>query len=127
MGARDSSRFRVRSIHGALGTCSRAQGEARSGLKSALLALCLLISVLGLSAAAKYAINWHTIDGGGGTSTGGVYSVTGTIGQPDAGATMSNGPYAVTGGYWALPTEVQSEGAPTLTIVPAGAELAQIS
>ena len=35
--------------------------------------------------AQTYSIDWYTIDGGGGTSTGGVYSVSGTIGQPDAG------------------------------------------
>ena len=34
------------------------------------------------------AVDWFTIDGGGGTSTGGVYSVSGTIGQPDAGVAM---------------------------------------
>ena len=39
-----------------------------------------------------YDLSWHTIDGGGGTSTGGVYSVSGTIGQPDAGA-MSGANY----------------------------------
>jgi hypothetical protein len=71
----------------------------------------------GLSLSAQtYAINWSTIDGGGGTSTGGVYSVSGTIGQPDAGGPMTNGVYAVTGGFWVLPTAVQVPGAPTLTI-----------
>ena len=29
--------------------------------------------------AQSYSIDWFTIDGGGGTSTGGVYSVSGTI------------------------------------------------
>jgi len=73
-----------------------------------------------LSALAQtYSIDWHTVDGGGGTSTGGVYAVSGTIGQPDAGSTMTNGQYAVTGGFWALPQAVQTEGAPTLTIAPA--------
>jgi hypothetical protein len=71
------------------------------------------------AALAQYAINWHTIDGGGGTSTGGVYSVSGTIGQPDAGGPMTNGQYSVTGGFWALPQAVQVAGAPLLTIVPA--------
>jgi len=42
---------------------------------------------------APLSIDWHTIDGGGGTSSGGVYSVVGTIGQPDAG-----GPTACEGG-----------------------------
>jgi hypothetical protein len=41
-------------------------------------------AVAGLSAARAqtYAINWWTMDGGGGTSTGGGYSVSGTIGPP---------------------------------------------
>ena len=36
-----------------------------------------------------YAFDWHTIAGGGGTSTGGVYSVSGTVGQHDAGVQMT--------------------------------------
>jgi hypothetical protein len=75
----------------------------------------------------SYAINWHTIDGGGGTSTNGQYSVSGTMGQPDAGPTMTNGQYAVTSAFWALPMAVQTPGAPTLSIVAAGAGQAQIS
>jgi hypothetical protein len=77
--------------------------------------------------AQSYAIDWHTIDGGGGTSTGGVYSLSGTIGQPDAGPTMTNGQYSVTGGFWALPTMIQTPGAPTLTIAPATPGNATIS
>jgi hypothetical protein len=48
---------------------------------------------------AGYEIKWQTIDGGGGTSTGGAYSLTGTIGQPDA-AYSEGGPYEVLGGFW---------------------------
>ena len=66
-----------------------------------------------------FSIDWHTVDGGGGRSTGGVFSVSGTIGQHDASGPMTNGQYSVTGGFWALPTAVQVAGAPTLTIVPA--------
>lgn len=79
------------------------------------------------TATAQYSINWFTIDGGGGTSTGGVYSVSGTIGQPDAGGPMTNGQYSVTGGFWALPTAIQVGGAPTLSIVPAAPGQATIS
>ena len=93
----------------------------------AILALCLLTSVLCPPAFAQYSIDWHTIDGGGGTSTGGVYSVSGTIGQPDAVGPMTNGQYSVTGGFWALPTAVQTVGAPTLTIAPATPGNATIS
>jgi hypothetical protein len=67
------------------------------------------------------------MDGGGGTSTGGVYAVSGTIGQPDAGGPMTNGQYAVTGGFWVLPEAVQTEGAPTLSITSAGAGQATVS
>ena len=56
------------------------------------------------------------MDGGGGTSTGGVYSVSGTIGQPDAGPTMSGGNYSVAGGFWSILAAVQTPGAPTLTV-----------
>jgi hypothetical protein len=77
--------------------------------------------------AQSYSIDWLTIDGGGGTSTGGVYSVSGTIGQPDAGGPMTNGQYSVTGGFWPLPQAVAVPGAPTLTIVPATPGLATVS
>lgn len=82
------------------------------------LVLCLLACFSLSGRAQTYSIDWHTVDGGGGTSTGGVYSVTGTIGQPDAGGPMTNGQYAVTGGFWALPTAIQVGGDPTLTIAP---------
>ena len=85
---------------------------------------------LGLAASAlaqPYSIDWYTIDGGGGTSTGGVYTVSSTIGQPDAGATMTNGQYSVTGGFWALPKAIQMGGAPTLTIASAAPGQATIA
>ena len=50
----------------------------------------LVFSLPSSVAAQTYALDWSTIDGGGGTSTGGVYAVSGTIGQPDAGR-MSGG------------------------------------
>ena len=66
--------------------------------------------------AQPYSIGWFTIDGGGGTSTGSVYSVSGTVGQPDATqAPMTGGNYSLTGGFWAL-YAVQSSTAPLLSI-----------
>ena len=85
---------------------------------------------LGLTTGAfaqSYSIDWFTIDGGGGTSTGGVYSVNGTLGQPDAGGPMTGGNYSLTGGFWALPTAVQSSNAPTLLIGPAAPGFATVS
>src|ERR1051326_8545441 len=48
------------------------------------------------SAHAQFSIDWYKVAGGGGTSTGGVYAVSGTIGQPDAGPTMSGGNFSLT-------------------------------
>jgi hypothetical protein len=44
-------------------------------------------------------LSWFSIDGGGGASSGGSYTLNGTIGQPDAG-TMSGGAYTLAGGFW---------------------------
>jgi hypothetical protein len=77
---------------------------------------CFLLSAFCFSAWGQYSIDWSTIDGGGGTSTGGTYQVVGTIGQPDAGPVMSGGNYTLQGGFWALPQAVQTPGAPWLTI-----------
>lgn len=47
-----------------------------------------------------YDLTWNTVDGGGTTSsTGGVYSLAGTIGQPDTG-NVSGGTFALSGGFW---------------------------
>jgi hypothetical protein len=84
------------------------------------IALLLLLSTLNLQLstcfAQSYSIDWYKISGGGGTSTGGVYSVSGTIGQPDAGGPMTGGNYSLTGGFWALISVVQTAGLPLLTI-----------
>jgi hypothetical protein len=66
--------------------------------------------------AQSYSIDWFKIAGGGGTSTGAVYSVSGTIGQHDAGGPMTGGSYSLTSGFWALISAVQTPGAPTLYI-----------
>ena len=51
---------------------------------------------------AQMAIDWSTIDGGSGTSTGGAFSLAGTIGQPDAASnpTLTGGTFELTGGFW---------------------------
>jgi len=72
------------------------------------------------ASAQSYSINWYKIAGGGGTSTNGQYSVSGTIGQPDAGVTMSGGNYSVTGGFWSFIALIQTAGAPALQISRSG-------
>jgi hypothetical protein len=83
--------------------------------------LAALLLLLAASAPAQsYSVDWYKIAGGGGTSTGGVYSVSGTIGQPDAGGPMSGGSYSLTGGFWALVSVMQTPGAPWLAITHSG-------
>jgi hypothetical protein len=79
----------------------------------------------------SYDLSWSTLDGGGGTSSGGAYAVTGTIGQPDAAWPVdehgfpvfrsTGGNYSVAGGFWGLFSVVQTPGAPRLTIINTGA------
>jgi hypothetical protein len=105
-----SSRFGVSLIFGAW----------RLVLRPAPVLACALLLLVNRHASAQaYSIDWYTIAGGGGASTGSVYSVSGTIGQPDLGGPLTNGQYSVTAGFWALPTAIQVVGAPTLRIVRA--------
>jgi hypothetical protein len=87
-------------------------------MKKLFLLLCLLIPTI--SFAQPYSIDWYKVAGGGGTSTGGVYAVSGTIGQPDASGPMTGGNYSLTGGFWSLISVVQTAGLPALTITHSG-------
>lgn len=50
----------------------------------------------------SFSVDWYTVDAGGVMgSTGGDFELSGTIGQPDAGATMTGGEFSLTGGFWA--------------------------
>jgi hypothetical protein len=69
----------------------------------ALAALFVALSVSNAIALAQsgngFDLTWSTIDGGGGSSGGGLYSLAGTIGQPDAGL-LGGGGYTLNGGFW---------------------------
>lgn len=65
----------------------------------------LLLSVSGAAqtfaqSGGGYELAWTTIDAGGGTVTGGAYSLDSTIGQAEAGPAASGGAYSLTGGVW---------------------------
>ena len=70
----------------------------------------IMLTVAGLLAGARslvaqsgggYDLTWNTFDGGGGTSTGGGYALSGTVGQPDANTqTLAGGGYKLSGGFW---------------------------
>ena len=62
----------------------------------------LSMAVLLTSAAsAQLSLDWWTVNGGGGTSvsTDGRFELSGTAGQPDAGA-MAAGAFFLEGGFW---------------------------
>ena len=55
-----------------------------------------------------YDLTWNTIDNGGGTSSNGGYTLDGTIGQPDASTSLSNGGYSLVGGFWNMTAQPYS-------------------
>jgi hypothetical protein len=67
----------------------------------ALLATALLVGAAAAAAAVNsgYTLDWFTVDGGGGTSNGGSYALSGSSGQPEAG-TLTGGGYTLRGGFW---------------------------
>jgi len=66
----------------------------------ALAVLTASLSSLAVDASAQLQLSRFTIDGGGATpSTGGAYTLGGTIGQPDAGRLSGPG-LALLGGFW---------------------------
>jgi hypothetical protein len=85
--------------------------KSKLQILAALGLLSTLSPQLSTAHAQQYSVDWFTIDGGGGTSTGGVFTVSGTIGQPDAGQ-MSGGTYTLSGGFWGIIAAVQTPGAP---------------
>jgi hypothetical protein len=102
----------------------RSTGESARG--SAVLLAVLLLSAV-CTYAQNFSLDWFTIDGGGGTSIGGNFSLSGTIGQPDASAQpMTGGGFSLSGGFWSL-FAVQTPDAPLLAIRLISASAAQVS
>jgi hypothetical protein len=68
----------------------------------ALLALLLFLAPLGpVQAGGRFDIRPAAISGGGGTSSGGSYSLEATIGQPGAG-NVGGSRFAIVGGLWPM-------------------------
>jgi hypothetical protein len=85
----------------------------------AILSIGLLLALTCVVHAQTYSIDWYTIDGGGDTSTNSQYSLSGTIGQPDAGR-MTGGSFTLDGGFWGIIAAVQIPGGPVLRVVLTG-------
>ena len=70
-----------------------------TGITRCVALMMVLVMWTQSAGADRYELNWSTIDGGGGKSSGGSYVLTGTIGQPDA-AYSAGGQYELLGGFW---------------------------
>ncbi|MGE0479889.1 MAG: hypothetical protein AB7Q17_05390 [Phycisphaerae bacterium] len=64
--------------------------------------IALLVLALPLTTLGATTIDWWTADGGGGALAGADFTLSGTIGQPDAGLLVA-GNVALLGGYWIAP------------------------
>jgi hypothetical protein len=76
----------------------------------ALTMFLLLTSVVLAQSGGGYDLSWWTVDGGGGTSEGGGYTLSGIAGQPDIGPSMSGGDYTLAGGFWGVGGVAASPG-----------------
>lgn len=72
------------------------------------LLLCLSMS-LAVAGAQTLEITRHVVSGGGGHSAGSDYSLSGTVGQPEASARISGGAFELRGGYWAGSVQAGSD------------------
>jgi hypothetical protein len=72
-----------------------------------LLALLIVTAMVSAGLAAElFEIPWWSADSGGAQGmTGGGYTLSGTIGQPDAGK-LTGGPFTLNGGFWKPPVRL---------------------
>ena len=89
--------------------------------------LALAAFSLASAAHAQFSIPWFTIDGGGGTSAGGTFTLSGTVGQAEAAPALVGGTFKLEPGFWSSVTVQQTPGAPTLKIQLVANGLAVIS
>lgn len=60
----------------------------------------LLASTVLAQTGGNFDLSWWTVDGGGEMVSGGSFSLTGTVGQPEPGPTLSSGSLSLTSGFW---------------------------
>lgn len=71
--------------------------KTRATILIAIAALALLAGAAPAQGDGEYEL-WGTVDGGGSTSEGGGFALSGNVGQPDAGE-MSGDEFALSGGF----------------------------
>ena len=96
--------------------------KATFALPLALSAFGLLTAVGGASAQ-SFSIDRFALGGGGGTGTGGRFSLSGVAGQPEATPQpLAGGSFSLAGGFWSLAAE-PTAGTPMLAIERQGANV----
>jgi hypothetical protein len=82
--------------------------------------LSLLLSATGMAVASlsaqPFTLLSHTIDGGGGVSSGGRFQLVSTMGQPDARSSLTDGCFSIDPGFWGADAPVTMPGPPTLRV-----------
>ncbi|MEZ6317503.1 MAG: GC-type dockerin domain-anchored protein [Phycisphaerales bacterium] len=83
---------------------------------SRLITLALMLGVACSLAEADLTIRWSTLDGGGDSATGGVFTIHATIGQHDTGSPASGTSFDLQPGFWPLavplacPADINGDG-----------------
>jgi hypothetical protein len=89
------------------------KGESMKAKSLMAMAVAALAAVPSF-AVETYEVAWWTIDGGGSTGSGGIYSIAGSIGQVE-GSRVRGGTFELNGGFWGI-VGIPSPGAPPLRI-----------
>lgn len=76
----------------------------------------IYISPVSAQTGGPYDLSWHTLDSGGGKGTGSDFTLSGTIGQPDADQVAYGGEYYLSSGFW---SGSQLHGPITLNVLKA--------
>ncbi len=76
--------------------------DVRRGIVLGILAVVLMFSATWAAAQSggEWTIGRWAVVGGGGTSSGGDFTVRGSLGQPESGQALTGGEFTVRGGFW---------------------------
>lgn len=91
----------MRSVESRLLATSPARA-ALAAVAALLLALAPLVASAGELTGGPYTIAWDTLDAGGGTSSGGSFTIRDTIGQPEPPGPATGGAFTLVDGFWSL-------------------------
>lgn len=70
----------------------------------AVSAICFMSLIAATAPAQTFELTWHATGSGGSASAAGNFTLTSTIGQPEASpaGALTSGTYSLTGGFWSI-------------------------